>query len=160
LTSEEKAAAAEAARKRKAAAAEAARKRKAAAAEAERKRKAEAAARQIADAQRFKDSAKSIPYNRLEKNADSFAGQPVVYRGQIFQIQESDAGGIFLMSVTNDGYGYWSDNIWVDYDHRVPYAKDDIITVWGRVVGSKSYETQIGGETYVPQVQAKFISGG
>jgi hypothetical protein len=106
----------------------------------------------------FKASAVSIPYNQLEKNAERYRGERVVYHGQIFQIQESTyGGGIMLLAVTDEGYGYWTDNIWVDYDGHVEGAEDDFVTVYGTIRGSKSYETQIGGETYVPRVRARYI---
>jgi hypothetical protein len=101
--------------------------------------------------------AQTIPYNQLEKNPDDYKGTVVKYTGQIFQIQEDYGTSIILMSVTNDGYGFWDDNIWVDFNGEIQGAEDDIITVYGTVKGEKSYETQIGGETYVPQIRAKYI---
>jgi hypothetical protein len=62
-----------------------------------------------------------------------------------------------LLSVTNDGYGFWDDRIWINYPGTIKGAEDDIITVYGTVAGEKSYETQIGGETYVPEVDARYI---
>lgn len=106
----------------------------------------------------FKADAVTIPYNQLHKDAARYRGQKVVYRGQILQIQEEEGlGGIMLLSVTDEGYGIWDDNVWVDYDHSIKSAEDDVITVYGVVRGSKSYETQIGGETYVPRITAKYI---
>ena len=93
----------------------------------------------------------------MEKNADDYAGKRVKYTGQIFQIQEDLGSTVILMSVTNEGYDFWDDNVWVDYDGEIESAKDDIITIYGTVTGSKSYETQIGGETYVPQIRAKYV---
>lgn len=122
---------------------------------------AAAAARQRAAAAQRKQSymanAQSIPYNQLEKNADRFAGERVKFTGQIFQIQEDSGSSVILLSVTDEGYGFWSDNIWVDYDGTINGAEDDIITVYGTIEGSQSYETQIGGETYVPQMTAKYV---
>jgi hypothetical protein len=115
--------------------------------------------RQQQKRQAFIASAITIPYNQLEKNPDKHTGTKVKYTGQIFQIQE-DAGATFvLLAVTNEGYGFWTDNIWVDYNGEIAGAEDDIITIYGTVTGSKSYETQIGGETYVPQVRAKYVDG-
>lgn len=103
-------------------------------------------------------TASTIPYNQLKKNADRYRGEKVVYRGQIFQIQESNyGGGIMLLSVTDEGYGFWDDNIWVNYNGHIRSAEDDIITVYGTITGSKTYETQIGGSTYVPKLRAKYI---
>jgi hypothetical protein len=64
------------------------------------------------------------------------------------------------VSVTNEGYDVWDDNVWVDYTGHFPQGEGDLITIYGTVTGSKSYETQIGGETYVPRVKAKYIGGG
>jgi len=95
---------------------------------------------------------------RLLDIADRYKGKKVVYRGQIFQIQEDGGSTWMLLSVTDEGYGFWSDNIWVNYDGTIRGAEDDVITVYGTITGEESYETQIGGETYVPKMRAKFIS--
>lgn len=102
-------------------------------------------------------SAKSIPYNQLDKNADRFSGDRAVFRGQIMQIQEDSGSTVILLSVTDEGYGFWTDNVWVDYEGTIKGAEDDVITVYGEIEGSKSYETQIGGETYVPQMTAEYV---
>jgi hypothetical protein len=117
------------------------------------RREAERAARE----QNFRASVKTIPYNQLEKNPDNYVGTKVAYTGQIFQIQEDGAGGWMLLSVTDEGYGLWTDNIYVEYEGSIAAAEDDVITVLGTVQGQYSYETQIGGETFVPHVQARYI---
>ena len=119
------------------------------------KREREAAARQA-----FINSAKTIPYKQLIKDPESYAGQKVAYQGQIFQIQQSGGAGVMLLSVTDEGYGLWTDEIWVNYHQSVKSAKDDIITVYGTVTGTKTYDTQIGGTRYVPQIDAKYIVEG
>lgn len=119
-----------------------------------------AAERAAAEAQReadFKAAATTIPYNQLAKNPDNYRGQKVVYRGQIFQIQDSGFGGNMLLAVTDEGYDIWDDNVWVDYDDSFDSAEDDVVTIYGVVKGEKSYETQIGGETYVPRIKLKYI---
>jgi Glucodextranase, domain B len=117
------------------------------------RRAAEAAARK----QAYFAGAKLLPYNQLEKNPDAHVGERVKFTGQIFQIQEDLGASVILLSVTDEGYGFWTDNIWVDYPGTIKGAEDDIITVYGTIEGSKSYETQIGGETYVPQMTAKYV---
>lgn len=103
-------------------------------------------------------SAQSIPYNQLHKDADRYSGKKVKFRGQIFQIQEDgELGGFMLLAVTDEGYGFWDDNVWINYDHSISAAEEDIITVYGTVVGETEYETQIGGSTYVPEIDARYI---
>jgi hypothetical protein len=118
---------------------------------------AEKAAAREAEKQAFITSATTIPYNQLEKNPKRYKGTEVVYRGQIFQIQEDLGTTWMLLSVTDEGYGFWDDNIWVDYNGTIQGAEDDIITVYGTIAGEQSYETQIGGETYVPKLRARYI---
>lgn len=119
---------------------------------------AEKAAARAAAQQSFIAGARTIPYKQLNKNADRYTGERVCYSGQIFQIQEDgDSGGLMLLSVTDMGYGIWDDNVWVDYDHSIKSAEDDIVKVCGTITGSKSYETQIGGETYVPRMHARYV---
>ena len=68
--------------------------------------------------------------------------------------------GSLLLSVTDEGYGLWTDEIFVNYSQHVASAKDDIITVYGTVVGMKTYDTQIGGSRDVPEIDAKYIDEG
>jgi len=105
----------------------------------------------------FRAEAQTIPYNQLAKNPERYVGERVVYRGQIFQIQEAGGVGFMLLSVTDEGYGFWDDNVWINYEGTIDSAEDDIVTVYGTVVGQKTYETQIGGETFVPEIDAEFI---
>lgn len=106
---------------------------------------------------KFKADSVEIPYNQLNKNPDRYAGKKVVYTGKILQIQESGGEGFMLLSVTDEGYDIWTDNIWVNYFREIDSAEDDVIKIYGVVKGSRSYETQIGGETYVPEIDARYV---
>jgi hypothetical protein len=106
----------------------------------------------------FKASAASISYAELLKDSSPFVDKHLVFRGQILQIQQSgDSGGVMLLSVTDQSYGIWTDNVWVDYDHSTSANQNDVITVYGTITGTKSYDTQSGGSTYVPQMHALYI---
>lgn len=121
---------------------------------AARQARAAARARRM---QNYMASAATLPYNQLEKNPDRHAGKRVKFTGQIFQIQEDFGSTVILLSVTDEGYGFWTDNVWVDYDGTIDSAEDDVITVYGTIEGTNSYDTQIGGETYVPQMTARYV---
>jgi hypothetical protein len=118
---------------------------------------AEKAAQREAERQAFIDAATTIPYNQLAKNPKRYKGTKVVYRGQIFQIQEDLGQTWMLLSVTDEGYGFWDDNVWVEYDGTIKGAEEDVITVYGTITGEQSYETQVGGETYVPKMRATYV---
>jgi hypothetical protein len=118
---------------------------------------AEKATARAAERDQFIASTTTIPYNQLEKNPKRYKGTKVAYRGQIFQIQEDGGSTWMLLSVTDEGYGFWDDNVWVEYDGTIDGAEEDVITVYGTITGEQSYETQIGGETYVPKMHARYV---
>jgi hypothetical protein len=120
----------------------------------EKARKAEENAQKEAN---YKATATTPDYDQLAKRPDRFKGDKVKFRGQIFQIQEDEGGGWMLLSVTDEGYGFWDDNIYVEYDRSIRSAEDDVMTVYGPITGEETYETQIGGETFVPKMTAKYI---
>jgi hypothetical protein len=119
---------------------------------------AEKAAAVAAKRQAFIAQAADVPYNQLLAHPSRYEGKKAVYRGQIFQVEEDGSSTVILLSVTHDGYlDMWDDNVWVDYDGTIKGAKDDIITVYGTLTGTHSYDTQIGGNTTVPSIRAKYI---
>jgi hypothetical protein len=124
----------------------------------QRARREAARARRAQRKQEFMASAQTIDYDQLAKSPEKYAGTKVKYYGQIFQIQEDPlGGGIVLLSVTDEGYGFWTDEIWANYNGKVQGAEEDFLTVYGTVLGSKSFETQIGGERFVSEINAKYI---
>jgi hypothetical protein len=137
---------------------EAARQRRIHEAEARERRRQEQMAREAQAREDFIASAQTIDYDQLAKSPDDYKGTKVAYTGQIFQIQEDYGATWMLLSVTDMGYDIWDDNIWVEYPGEIEGADEDIITIYGVVKGEESYETQIGGETYVPKVVAKYVS--
>ncbi len=122
-------------------------------------REAEAIARREkveAEEREYKEGATTIPYPELNKDPEAFDGKTVTYTGQIFQIHEegTEGGGWMLLSVTEE-YEIWSNHIYVSFTGHVKGAEKSMVTIWGKVKGAKSYQTQIGGETTVPEVEAK-----
>ncbi len=121
------------------------------------KRKAEREARIAQRRANYIASAQTIPFKQLEKNPDRYAGERVAYRGQVFQIDEDLGETVILLSVTDEGYGFWTDEIWVNYAGTTPAVEDDMITVYGTIDGSRSYDTRMGGTNDVPEMTAKYV---
>jgi hypothetical protein len=118
---------------------------------------AEKAAAQAAKRQAFIASAQNISYEQLLAHPSRYKGERAVYHGQIFQVQEDGGSTVILISVTDSGYGFWDDHVWVDYDGTIKGAADDMITVYGTLTGTESYDTQAGGNTTVPSMHARYV---
>ncbi|HWD39612.1 MAG TPA: hypothetical protein VG944_12240 [Fimbriimonas sp.] len=112
--------------------------------------------REAAKEAAFREEATTIDYDQLIKNPYRYVGEKVVYTGQIFQIQEGFES-FMLLSVTDEGYGFWTDEIWVSGFGEIESAEEDVVTVYGTVTGAEEYETSIGGSNYVPKIKAKYI---
>jgi hypothetical protein len=118
---------------------------------------AEKAAAQAAKRQAFIAESANISYKQLLAHPARYEGKKAVYRGKIFQVQEDGGRTVILLSVTDQGYGFWDDHVWIDYDGTIKGAEDDMLTVYGTLSGTESYDTQIGGNTTVPSMRAKYI---
>jgi len=108
----------------------------------------------------YKASASSIPYDQLIKDPASMAGTVVTYQAQVFQYDTNTTTSHFIASVTNDGYGFWTDNIWADVDPAVAanVCTDTVIQFWGSVVGPYTYTTSSNGSLTIPEIDILYIT--
>lgn len=125
---------------------------------AEAKEKAEAEKKAKEEAER-KANAQSIPYPHLKKNPDRYSGEYVKYTGEIVQILEGNGMTNIRLSVTKDDYGYNIDDlIFVEYTGYTDFVDNDIVTIYGEVYGSYSYESQAGYNITLPGIIADEVT--
>jgi hypothetical protein len=107
----------------------------------------------------FKASAASIPYNQLIKDPASMAGRVVTYRGRVFQYDSATTTSHLIVSVTDGGYGYWTDNVWIDLDPTIGQSvfNKTVIQFWGTVVGPYTYTTTSNGSLTIPEVKLQYL---
>ena len=108
----------------------------------------------------YMSKCQTISYNELARNPGKHEGKMVKFTGKVFQVSEGLFSTTYMISVTNKGYGYYDDNVYVTYygdneDSRI--LEDDIVTFYGEYKGLKTYETVMGASRTIPQVTAKYI---
>ncbi|EAD5794215.1 hypothetical protein H4905_002873 [Listeria monocytogenes] len=108
--------------------------------------------------QEAKDNAKSISYQMLNKNADTYKDEPYYIKGKVVQAIEDSGTTLMRVNVTDDGSGYYDDTMAVLYDGFTDAVEDDIIEVYGTIYGNYTYETTIGGEMRIPGLNAESIN--
>lgn len=108
----------------------------------------------------LKASAAVIPYPSLSKDPAALAGRIVTSQAQVFQYDTNTTTSHFIASVTNDGYGYWSDNVWADLDPTIAQAvcAKTVIRFWGTVVGAYTYTTTSNGSLTIPEVKVQYLT--
>jgi hypothetical protein len=133
------------------------------------KEKADAKAQAAADAKAQADAiaqaqavartnAKSIDYAQLKKDPNKFSGQYAKYTGEIVQIAEDGNNTVIRLAVTKDDFGYNSEDVvFVKYQGTTDYVEKDIVTVYGTLDGSYTYQSQAGWDITVPSMTADFF---
>ncbi|MGM9925082.1 MAG: Ig-like domain-containing protein [Bacillus sp. (in: firmicutes)] len=103
-------------------------------------------------------NAKTIEYAQLEKNADKFTGEYAKFRGEIVQIIEDSGYTVIRLAVTQDSWGWDYNNIlWVEYIGTTDFVDGDVVSVYGTMMGSHSYESMAGWQITVPAMLADTI---
>jgi len=97
----------------------------------------------------------TLSYSALARNTESYVRAIVHYKGKVIQVIESGSRIVLRVNVTQSEYG-WDDTVWVNYSGpRV--LEDDIIEVWGRVEGRRTYETVLGANVTIPELTALIL---
>lgn len=110
------------------------------------------------EAQAKRANAKTISFDKLNKNPDRYKGEYVKYRGEIVQIMEGSGMTQIRLSVTPTSYGWSaSDIIYVTYIGYTDFVDEDVVTIYGEVSGSYTYTSQAGWDITLPLVIADSI---
>lgn len=96
-------------------------------------------------------------YTQIARSPDSYKDTRVKFRGKV--LQEGDAGDsvrYICLAVDSD----YNSVLFVTYTSdqtSVKILEDDIITVYGTVIGDYSYETVMGAEVALPWVHSDIL---
>lgn len=110
--------------------------------------------------QQYKDKCKEISYDTLARDPDDHIGKMVKFTGKIVQVMEDGDDVALRINVTNDGYGYYDDTVYVDYTYKDGESRlleDDIVTFYGLYAGLYTYESVMGASITIPWVFADYI---
>lgn len=114
----------------------------------------------------FKSSCKTYDYKDVFRNAEDYQGKPAKFSGEVIQVMDVDGGSVLRVNVTPDEYGIYEDTIYVlwfdddkgnDPDAINRVIEDDIITMYGTLEGTETYEATSGASITIPRFYAKYI---
>ena len=101
----------------------------------------------------WKESAEEIPYRTLLRYAEDNVGKRVYYRGEVVQVIEDEGDFQLRVNVTPGEYGFWEDTVFLRHaDAPVRILEDDIIAFVGRMNGTLTYESAMGGNVTIPDI--------
>jgi len=103
--------------------------------------------------EQWKESAQKIPYNDLFRYAEDHEGKRVYYRGKVIQVLERGNDFQLRVNVTSGEYGFWDDTVFVRYDDPpIRILEDDVIEFVGRMNGTVTYKSIMGGDVTIPDI--------
>ncbi|MDE0401793.1 MAG: hypothetical protein OXL96_28700 [Candidatus Poribacteria bacterium] len=80
--------------------------------------------------------------------AERHRGKRVYYRGRVIQVLESRGDFQLRVNVTSGDYGLWEDTVFLRYDDApVRILEDDIVAFVGKMNGTVTYESVLGGRS-------------
>jgi len=101
----------------------------------------------------WRASSVEVPYGSLERGADTYAGQQVIFRGRVVEIHDRPNGGSWMRIATRGSYA----NIyWVESLVRAPpsvTARASVLVV-GKLAGTFTYQSQSGWNITLPAALA------
>ena len=91
----------------------------------------------------LKRIAKLIPYNELAREPHNYLGLPIKIYGKVVQALENGNNVILRINVSRGSYGIWTNTAYVNYTRQSKMEsrilEGDLVSIWGRFLGIKSY---------------------
>ena len=108
-------------------------------------------------------SCEEYTYEEIARNAESFVGKKVKFKGEIQQVvyDSEDGSSEYLISVTEDEFEFWTDNIYVTLvakENDSKFLDFDIVTFYGEVSGEEEYTSILGENIVIPSVTAVYMN--
>ena len=106
----------------------------------------------------IKSTASAISYDDLMRHNDVYVGDIIYNRGEILQVNERRTDTYILRVATKQStYGYHDDVIYVNYKGN-RLLEGDLIDIWGKSKGLKTYEAILGNQITIPEIDSLYVA--
>ena len=109
----------------------------------------------------LKRRAQPIPYQSLARAPGNHVGSLVTMRGRVAEVVESYGHLTLRINVTRGQFDQWSDTVYVEHKRQsaaeTRILEKDIVAIWGKFEGIKSYTTVLGATVQIPHVNAVLL---
>ncbi len=103
------------------------------------------------------DYSSDLSYNTIARDSESYKDQKVKFRGEVLQEGEVDDTTHYIRFAVDSNY---NTVMFVTYSIDLVSARileDDVLTIYGTVVGDYSYQAVMGNEITLPWINADII---
>lgn len=110
--------------------------------------------------QEYVAECKSYTYNEVARNPDNYIGKKAKFTGEVIQAMPDGDSYTLRVNVTKGRY-VWDDTVLVSYTKQDSsesnILEDDIITMYGVLMGDYTYTSVMGASITVPSFAAEYI---
>jgi hypothetical protein len=109
----------------------------------------------------LKSKCKTYAYEEIARNPDTYKDKLAVFTGEVIQVQEVLGTTTLLVNITKEGdeyYTYYTDTVYVNYEFtdELKLLEGDIITMYGKLQGERSYLTVLGQYVSAPFIEVYY----
>ncbi len=121
----------------------------------------EAREKNVISPEEYKSMCSTLSYSDIARDPQKYKGTYATFSGKVQQVEEDGEHIILLVALTRGEWDIWSNVIYVNYTRKDKnesrILEDDIITMYGKMNGIKSYTTVLGAQAQVPHLFAEYI---
>ena len=108
----------------------------------------------------FVASCQALTYEQVARDPDTYMGTAAHFRGKVSQVIEGDGFNVYMINVTADQYGLYTDAVYVEYTAPVGASRileDDVVDIYGTMMGLQTYTTVLNAQKTIPAMLASYI---
>lgn len=122
----------------------------------------------VTEIQDYKSSCNTYDYETIFRDSSQYKGERARFVGKVVQVQYSGSKVYLRINVTASespygSYVSYSDTMWATYSPSSSESRileDDILTIYGDLNGTYSYQSVLGGEITIPSINVKVLEMG
>jgi hypothetical protein len=92
-------------------------------------------------------------YDQLFRDEEKWQGRTIYLRGEVIQVLGDESGFEMRVSITLTEFDFWDDPVYVFWQGE-RFLEEDIVEIIGTAEGLITYESTMGGDITIPQVEA------
>ena len=109
----------------------------------------------------YRDKCVEYTYKGIARNPEKVKGEYAVVTGEVIQVLENGNFVELRVNITEEKQRY-KDTVYVSYTRKSVdedrILEEDVVTIWGKINGLKTYKSTLGKQVTLPWIEAEFIN--
>ena len=109
--------------------------------------------------QEYRNKCQVYAYDEIARYPDKYEKSLAKFTGEVVQVMRDGDNLQMRVDVTKNEYDFYEDTVYVYYtiSNNVNVLEGDIITMYGELRGTQTYESVLGAEISIPRIYVQYI---